>query len=1700
MFSHEDAQKILKEAQTADWLALSLAAIKRELPEAHRAPAYALLNHDRHGKALVQKANEPEASRAFYREIEENLRQFADLESGERQTIFAALVPLIAPTIEAAWQLLGALPYQTGWERKAFRAPAENRIHLTIRLAWLRGIITLLIDYRDKDLAWFAAWTPYLAPYNTQPFGILFAAAINEGGPASEVVFEVLLASARGEHVIGKMGRHVTTGLLVASRPDGWDCIERLLLAAQREEGLRQVILETVDEAHPEAFRRMLHLIEEHDLIRFSATIRAADVWFGFGRTVEDAPTLRNALRAVLPLLDDQAGRSAAIAQGNPQEVYFGLWASAFTNAVEAIAVARPALSDPLPERRLAAVHLLSLLHLPEAQNELLTLLDDPDLRVAIHAFTGIVNARHLRDRGDLFECLQRLLGRLGSKKKTLQSGIWPWLEIPVNPETVLHTMLECLGEREPRCMLAYLPAMSAYDRVNLAKKLVTTPVWDAEIREALYSMVGERGRWVASQVRELLAERPLDKAGVLALENLLTRKDVELRRGLIVLLLKGDDDTVLESAGRLLGLAHILQRLAGLDLLNGLVTKKRQLERAITLASAYRDSHKVLSPEENTLIDTIIASWNVVETPTRENVLGLIEPAQRTPVIQPRKLSVRVDTSAARACLSSLDALIEEQRTTPVQIPTWRGHTEMLLGNTGWHFPRPDLEKKMTEDERERLPLAELWHTWEQERPATQRDEDGLEFFRAALILQTTRAAKTITISRDELAVNELFTEHDDDEFAEDDDDNEDSEESAPLLVDEAPVDATTVPEPEKLYLRHQHILTQLLVWLQRRQGMSPATLNFLLDTTETALASIDLASIIAQATDPKRSPWERRRFRDSLSSDGSRAELEQYRTWYRQQWEPEHLKRYWQLMHWLDEPVPGLARSKPDLDVLMDAYSLGAASEIDILDQLGGPTDQEYRSTYTDLYTLSTRTPAPQTLAYPILGDCVDRLRERILEIELGRGELPTVATSLALLLRYSGGAALFVRLVSLLTQTDLERGYRNDSQNRSSTLSHLLRASYPGADETPEEFARLVGEAEITTERLVAAAIYAPQWARHVEYVLAWPHFVEAVWWIYAHTKGTNWSVEQEIRQIWQNQVAERTTISAEELIDGAVDVAWFWNSYHALGGERWEMVYAAAKYASGGTGHTRARLFADAMLGKVCASTLQQRLFEKRQPDVARALGLVPLATSEQERKDEVAGRYQTFQEFKRTGKGSGAQRRASEEKATRIGLDNLARTAGFADPIRLQWAMEAQTAHDLRDGILTVREDGAEITLKLDAITAEPVLTIVGGTGKILKALPARLKKQPEVIALLARKKEIEQQIRRMRAALETAMCRGEQFTASEILELLAHPVLSRLLQHLIFVYEIDEQGKQRSIAGYPVRDESENEPWLSLRDYAGQSVSVASVATNLRLAHPYDLFSGKAWHNWQHECFTVARAQPFKQVFRELYVCTSNETRNGDDALSERYSGHQVQPRQANALLGQRGWIGDYEGERRRTFHAEKLTAAVTFTQGIFTPSEVEGLTMAHVFFTQQGEYKPMPLAKVPPRVFSETMRDLDLVVSVAHSGGVDPEATASTVEMRTALVNETCLLLGLENVSLKSAHALIEGRHGHYSVHLGSAVVHRQPGGALCIVPVHAQHQGRIFLPFADSDPRTAEVITKIITLARDHEIKDPTILEQIL
>lgn len=100
---------------------------------------------------------------------------------------------------------------------------------------------------------------------------------------------------------------------------------------------------------------------------------------------------------------------------------------------------------------------------------------------------------------------------------------------------------------------------------------------------------------------------------------------------------------------------------------------------------------------------------------------------------------------------------------------------------------------------------------------------------------------------------------------------------------------------------------------------------------------------------------------------------------------------------------------------------------------------------------------------------------------------------------------------------------------------------------------------------------------------------------------------------------------------------------------------------------------------------------------------------------------------------------------------------------------------------------------------------------------------------------------------------------------------------------------------------------------------------------------------------------------------------------------------------------------------------------------------------------------------------------------------------------MRVAIAGELVRLLKLTNVTWIGSHAKIHGTLANYSVHMGSGVVHGEGIGMLSILPVHSQARGRIFLPFADDDPKTAEILSKILLLAEDKKLKDPAILRQI-
>src|SRR5207237_225718 len=150
----------------------------------------------------------------------------------------------------------------------------------------------------------------------------------------------------------------------------------------------------------------------------------------------------------------------------------------------------------------------------------------------------------------------------------------------------------------------------------------------------------------------------------------------------------------------------------------------------------------------------------------------------------------------------------------------------------------------------------------------------------------------------------------------------------------------------------------------------------------------------------------------------------------WYHeacpQMWEADHDVRLWTLDRWIDVPGVKAARHRPQLQEVLAAWKVGAATETDIYDHLLGPrgTSGETAGLFGNLSRMSGRKPHPWFATYPGLESIVDRCRQRIVEIESKRGELPTVASPAARSLRAVFDIDALFSLIHDLGGQDLQR----------------------------------------------------------------------------------------------------------------------------------------------------------------------------------------------------------------------------------------------------------------------------------------------------------------------------------------------------------------------------------------------------------------------------------------------------------------------------------------------------------------------------------------------------------------------------------------------------------------------------------------------------------------------------------------------------
>src|ERR1043165_3097673 len=230
MLDPKKAAEALKQFKIDNWKELRFVALKK-LPSTSFKAGCEILGLEESGDKRDYRAgrNRDDATNAL------GIDGAKDLAS--------ALFPKLATTIHAAIDDCAKHPYSVGYTRPV-RWPHDTEKRREMAVDFVRRSAHALENY-DPDIQWLGAYAAYLGrSWGSDAIAQLLAAEIDRGGKNCTAVFDILAATVRGEHEVGGYGRSVFNALMVCSRPDAWEIMEKLLLAAQRDEGLRKSIVD----------------------------------------------------------------------------------------------------------------------------------------------------------------------------------------------------------------------------------------------------------------------------------------------------------------------------------------------------------------------------------------------------------------------------------------------------------------------------------------------------------------------------------------------------------------------------------------------------------------------------------------------------------------------------------------------------------------------------------------------------------------------------------------------------------------------------------------------------------------------------------------------------------------------------------------------------------------------------------------------------------------------------------------------------------------------------------------------------------------------------------------------------------------------------------------------------------------------------------------------------------------------------------------------------------------------------------------------------------------------------------------------------------------------------------------------------------------------------------------------------------------
>lgn len=436
-------------------------------------------------------------------------------------------------------------------------------------------------------------------------------------------------------------------------------------------------------------------------------------------------------------------------------------------------------------------------------------------------------------------------------------------------------------------------------------------------------------------------------------------------------------------------------------------------------------------------------------------------------------------------------------------------------------------------------------------------------------------------------------------------------------------------------------------------------------------------------------------------------------------------------------------------------------------------------------------------------------------------------------------------------------------------------------------------------------------------------------------------------------------------------------------------------------------------------------------------------------------------------------------------------------------------------YGLNEGKRTYTFDDYSATISITK-PGKSTLTWLKPDGKTQKSIPAfvKTKHANKLKKMKNTKKQIDQTTSAQRNRIDRMFKADRTWNVEHFEKLfLRHGLMCTLTKKLIWTFTYNDKSQSAIYL---------NDQWVN---YKKQPVTLHPKAT-IRLWHPA-LCSLDEVQGWRSFLMENEIQQALKQAFREIYLLTEAEINTG--TYSNRMAAHILKQHQYLSLVKARNWSATITGNWDSgdgTAHLdipEYGLRAEFWAEGVRDDNQAiwDYLSTDQIRFINTETEGVVELINIPPIVFSEVLRDVDLFVGVASVGN-DPMwqdsggrpgfrdywHSYSFGDLSVIAKNRKEILEGLvprlkikDVAEIKDKFLVVKGKLRTYKIHIGSGNILMEPNDQyLCIVPDRSKKDvtQNLFIPF-EGDKTLSVILSKAFLLANDDTITDSTITSQI-